>query len=157
LTTRFKGRWFEDLSCTFEASGAMPPLQMRIRGLSVFRVGVIVAVVHARIQSNLDRVMDLREALYMNGNLRDSYDVHPHKQYLRESGNFVLHISLLYVESMLTVPEKTLLADVLVALNARYFADREQRPLFAVEQAELRKFEDMGSYCRNGGWLVHLF
>ena len=127
-----------------------PQVRMRVAGVSVFDIGVVVAVLRGRrtYARGFDRWNRFRNAIYADRVLRETYGVsgwEPH----------VGHITLFYVEDLLLREERDKLAQGLIKVNERFKDGRKLR--FNVEKGEMRDFEDMSEYTREAVWPAYVF
>lgn len=121
-------------------------VRFQILGLSLFAAGFIIAVVGAADSSGYERLMLFRNAIYN--------DLQIHDLGVERKFKFTGHITLAYIEDALTKQDRDRIAEVLTEANRSLFV----KPLpLEVMRAEVRKFEDMSAFYRQGGWPVFDF
>lgn len=122
------------------------PILMKVRGVSLFTMGAIVALVAAIDKSGYDRLISFRDSIYDNGLLRDFG--------VERKFKFTGHITLAYIEGMLSERDQNWLAETLIDINKRFFTNSLQ---FNIKRAEVRKFDNMLRYYRQEAWKVFNF
>lgn len=122
-------------------------IRLKIFGLSLFEAGFIIAVVGATDASGYERLMLFRNAIYNDTQLRDLG--------VERKFKFTGHITLAYIEEdALSEQDRDRIAKTLTVANCNLFA----KPLpLEVVRAEVRKFDNMSAFYRQGGWPVFDF
>jgi len=130
----------------FDGFSADSVVRMEVQGVSLFRSGVVVALAGAEDAAGYRLLLEFRRAVYGDKTLRGFGAAHGHP--------YTAHVTLAYVEDTLSFQDRDRLAETLLAVNERYFA----KPLpFNISAAELRKFDGLAVFYRQGGWPVFRF
>jgi len=131
------------LSSIFSQLILAGPMCMKVLGVSLFTSGFIIAVVGAVTEEGYERLVLLRNAIYRDERLRALG--------VERKFKFTGHITLAYVEEALSRQDQGRLAGALMAINQRFFDN--PLPLY-LARAEVRKFDNMLGFYRQGGWPV---
>ena len=134
------------LSSVFNQLTFQWPVRLQVLGLSLFSPGFIIAVVGAVDESGYERLMSLRNVIY---------DDPPLMHFgIKRKFKFTGHITLAYIEGALSEHERNNIYRTLKAGNESFFV--QPMPLEVV-RAEVRKFNDMSAFYRQGGWPLFEF
>jgi 2'-5' RNA ligase len=134
------------LSFVFNQLALDGEIRLQVLGLSLFATGFIIAVVGAADASGYERLMLFRNAVYDDTQLCNLG--------VERKFKFTGHITLAYIEDVLSEQDRGRIAETLTAANRNLFA----KPLpLEVVRAEIRKFDDMSAFYRQGGWPVFDF
>jgi len=121
-------------------------VRAEVVGLSLFSSRVVIALVGFEDEQGYQRLRLFRDAVYRDETL-SSFGI-------KQKSKYTGHITLAYVESVLTEPEQDRLACTLADLNQRLFAS----PLpLNVSRGEMRRFDDVSRFYRKRGWPVFKF
>lgn len=121
-------------------------IHMEIRGISLFQQGVIAASIACCNTSDFEELMSFRDFIYT--------DVDLIPMGVERKRGFNGHITLGYIENMLTNIDKAYLTDLLVDINKKHIS----RPLpFQLTRAELRKFDNFLDFYRQEDWPFYTF
>ena len=136
-------RLLQALSSVFNQLPLHGGIRLQISGLSLFAAGFIIAVAQAADASGYKRLMLLRNAIYDDTQLRDLG--------VERRFKFTGHITLAYIEDALSQQDRDHIAKTLSIANRHLFT----KPLsLEVVWAEIRRFDDMSAFYRQGGWPV---
>lgn len=145
----FEDQLQDQIATIFRQSHGMTegkPLQFQPLGLMVMPRAIAVCLAPTD-EHSYDRVLKLRRAIFQNSDL---IGLGIEQQYY-----FTPHITLGYFGSIPSPEALVKLADRFVQLNQQWL---EQEPqTFLVEQAELRKFDDMTRYYHEPDWAIFEF
>jgi hypothetical protein len=130
----------------FRAYASYGPLTFVTTGILILPSGVIAASISPASEEDYRRLQQFRDHVYGDETLA-GYGIE------RKRG-FKGHITLFYIEGVLTPEEREELADCLTDLNRRYFS----KPLpFTLTHAEVRQFESFLEFYRKDDWPVFRF
>lgn len=117
------------------------PIPFQAIGLMVMTraVGICLAPTE---EYSYDRILQFRRALYQN---RELIGLGIEQQY-----HFTPHITLGYFGCVPPVEERGEMNHIFAAINQQWLDQEPQ--VFSVQQAELRKFDDMTCYYREPDW-----
>ncbi len=117
------------------------PIRWQIMGL-FFRTRALGVCLVPKDEASYNRVIELRRTIYQNSNL---IGLGIEQQY-----DFTAHITLGYFGEPAAEIDRDKLAETLIKLNEWWLETSEQT--IQVQQAQLRKFEDMTRYHRESDW-----
>jgi hypothetical protein len=121
------------------------PIRMRLAGLSLFSsaVGILGVFDHP---ADYERILAFREAFYADPDLAALT--------VRRTRPFIGHITLAYLETELSKPEKTRLVETCAAINQRL----TDEPLyFTISTTELRSYPHLADFQTKEGYPVYSF
>lgn len=124
------------------ASGSSQ-IQLQLIGLTLFPRALVVNLVPKDEQS-YDRIIQLRRAIYQNADLMA---IGIEQQY-----DFTGHITLGYFGEISPQLDRDRFVAILSELNEQWL--ETEPPILTINQAQLRKFEDMTVYRREPDWPV---
>ena len=125
-------------------------IDMEIAGLSMFDMGVVIAVLKALESDGFDRWRFFRDAIYSDPELKNTYKVSGFEPYTG-------HITMFYVEDVLFRYERDRLGDILNIINENIKEEGDVDFKLSVEKGEVRYFENMGSFKRKPNYPVYNF
>ena len=134
---------FSDVFRAYASSG---PLKFEAKGVLILPSGVIAASISPVGEEDYRRLQQFRDYIYADETLA-GYGID------RKRG-FKGHVTLFYIEGVLTPEEREALADCLIGINRKYFS----KPLpFTLTRAEVRQFESFLEFYRKDDWPVYSF
>lgn len=134
---------FTQLFNTLHIAGLM---KFEIKGLVVFRQGVVAAVVSPAGEDDYKSLQLFRDSVYSNEELI--------RFGVERRRGFHGHISLFYIEEELSGGEKDVLAGAITEANRTCFS----KPLpYTVAYAQIRKFDNFLRFYRGDNWPVYRF
>lgn len=120
-------------------------LTLELLGLSIFPRAIVVCL--APSEASYQKITDLRREIYQNEGIV--------RLGIEQNYDFLAHITLGYfgeIDSDLNLDN---VQNTLARINDEWLDN--QPPVFKVNRAELRKFEDMTSYDRKPDWPIIQF
>ena len=130
----------------FKAYPSSGPLMFEATGILILPSGVIAASISPASEEDYRRLQRFRDHIYSDERLA-GYGIE------RKRG-FKGHITLVYIEGILTPGEREALADCLIRINRKYFS----KPLpFTLTKAEVRQFESFLEFYCQDDWPVFNF